>query len=157
MSKFQISVIALFLIALAFACHPQSRWLCDNPCGAWECNDPVCDVICEPICNNTCMCHNPTTNSSYPLKCYEVCPPDQCEADSCPACETHCPKSCRSGFDALCEATSCDWSCRANTSCPYPECEQISTTWTSCPEPRCELQSEKPACEHSSSSRNSVF
>jgi len=146
----------LVVIAVALACHPESRWLCDNPCGEWNCTDPVCTVICEPVCDTTCVCYSPELNTSYPKHCRGRCPPDQCESDSCPVCETVCSKPCGEGFDPLCEPTSCHWRCREDPACPHPYCEQMNLS-AHCDPPRCELQSERPACEYSESTRLSLF
>jgi hypothetical protein len=149
-------MIFLFVLAVALACHPQSRWMCDDPCGNWSCTDPVCTVLCEPICNTTCICYSDSLNASYPLRCRERCAPDQCESDSCPACETYCPTRCDAGYDPLCEATSCHWRCRADPGCPHPYCEQQDPD-AHCDPPHCELMSERPACEYNSGGRKSVF
>jgi len=141
-------LIVLFLFSSCLACHPQSRWLCDDPCSNWACDDPVCDVLCEPICNVSCICFNPQTNSTYPKHCEQRCPEDQCESDACPSCETICTE-CRKNYHALCEETSCQWKCRADPDCPKPTCEPILDNIT-CQEPECHLQSERPACEYSS-------
>jgi hypothetical protein len=148
-------MLLLFFIAFAFSCYPQSRWLCDNPCDNWQCDDPVCSTICEPICNTSCVCFNPDTNSSYPKHCDARCPPDQCASDACPTCETICT-ACKINYHALCEQTSCQWKCIEDPACPKPTCEPISTTIT-CAEPRCELQSEMPACMYNTGIRFSLF
>lgn len=150
---FQVEVMLLLVgLALALACHPESRWMCDNPCGNWSCNDPICTVLCDPICDTTCVCYDPERNVSYANRCQTYCPPHQCEADSCPSCETYCPYPCQAGYIPLCEATSCQWECHPDPTCPRPACEQQDPNAT-CSPPRCELMSERPACEYNGSSR----
>lgn len=145
-------MILLTLVTLALTCHPQSRWMCDESCGDWQCTDPVCPLLCEPICDVDCVCLNPQTNFSFAKDCTVRCPPDQCEIDNCPVCETVCIP-CPNGYQALCEAPVCSWHCEPDEDCPEPECEQTSAG--ECPEPCCKLQSEMPAC--SPGGRVSVF
>lgn len=119
------------LVAFSVAAHPECRWACD---------DPVCSAICNPVCAApVCQvqCDVPGTAQAcgQPI-CSTRCPPDQSEADSCPACETVCqPLPC--ACHVLCEATNCSWSCRKPGNCRQP---------------RCELQCERPACEYVRSS-----
>ena len=150
-------VILLLWVCLALACHPQSRWACDDPCdGAWTCDDPICPLICEAICDSSCVCFNELTNASYAKSCEVYCPPDQCESDSCPSCEVRCPVRCVDGYTPLCEHPECTWKCEPNVNCPEPVCEQQSE-WRPCVKPRCELASEMPACMYSSSAKMSLF
>jgi hypothetical protein len=151
-------LLFIILIACVFACHPESRWACDDPCGEWICSDPICRPICEPNCKPVnCVCYNAATDHSYPKVCYIFCPEDQCESDSCPQCEIKCPDSCAYQYEPLCQAPDCGWTCRTNYSCPEPQCEQASTTVTNCEPPRCELVSEMPACERNSATKGNLF
>jgi len=152
------SLLFLVTFTVALACHPESRWLCDNPCGNWTCTDPVCPVLCEPVCNSrtACVCFNNISNASYPHSCQQRCPPDQCESDSCPACETLCPNRCDAGYVALCEPTDCEWRCRLDPTCPQPDCQQQDPS-AHCDKPRCVLMGEHPACEYSGSSTLSLL
>ncbi len=137
--------LLFLLISFAFACHPQCRYTCDDPiCNAScvpKCNPPICEIQCD-------------TNSSYiqcyPPSCHVRCPPDMCESDACPQCETVCdPPYCfdrqtyqrYEGCQNLCEATNCTWQCSKPTNCPKPICE---------------LMCEQPACRTSSASRVTV-
>lgn len=116
--------ILLLSIAYATGCHPQCRWLCD---------DPVCHAVCKPICAPPVCQFNQTC--PYSPSCSVRCPADQCENDQCPACETLCapPPALECG-EIECEAVECAWQCNKPIYCPYP---------------RCELQCEHPACEYS--------
>lgn len=118
-------MIFLLLITLSSAagCHPLCSWLCD---------DPTCPAVCQPICSQPACQFNQTCG--YSPVCSVRCPADQCESDSCPACETICadPPSLDCGV-IECEITTCSWQCRKPLHCPYP---------------RCELQCEHPACEY---------
>lgn len=145
-----------FTIELGLACHPQSRWACDNPCDSWNCDDPVCELICSPICNNTCVCFNPDDNMSYPISCHSECPEDQCESENCPACETICTEKCLSGYDPLCEIPACSWDCVEDLTCPRPECER-DPAGEICLPPTCDLVSEMPACMYNHASRSEIF
>lgn len=128
--------ILLCLCTATSACHPECRYACD---------DPVCSAICKPHCRApVCQisCENPEheRNCASP-HCWNRCAEDQCEADTCPACETVCSPfvHCRSHgavCSPLCEAPVCSWKCRK----PIAGQE--------CPLPRCELQCERPACEY---------
>jgi hypothetical protein len=147
----------LFLLNVALACHPESRWACDDPCdGAWTCDDPVCPLLCEAICDYSCICFNELTNNSYAKSCEVYCPPDQCQNEHCPACEIRCPAPCVQGYTALCDQPRCAWKCIPDVNCPRPVCQQTSE-WQPCRHPTCELASEMPACMYSSSKRLSLF
>lgn len=126
----------LLFFTLCYSCHPQCRWACDDPvCNAvchYQCHAPVCQTQC--ISNST-RCYGPS--------CSVRCPPNQCESDSCPNCETVCnPPSCFNpqtyepvtDCQNLCEATNCSWKCEKPTNCPYPKCQ---------------LMCEQPACQSS--------
>lgn len=160
-----MTVLTLLLLLLtvlcqtATACHPVSKWACDDPCeGAWQCDDPVCPLLCEARCDYKCICFNSLTNSSYGKKCEVHCPEDQCESDSCPSCEIRCPMPCVDGYVALCEAPNCTWRCIPNVNCPKPRCEQVNLDSAApCRVPECQLQSERPACEYSTASALVTF
>ena len=137
-------VIALVALSLAVAnaatCHPQCKWLCD---------DPVCPAKCHPVCARPkCqMDCKPTECAKCEVHCEEPvcsvrCPKEMCEMEDCPACETVCrPAVCRTTCTApepncspLCEKTKCAWKCKT------PEL---------CPKPKCQLTCEKPSCDES--------
>lgn len=126
-SNRQMLLLALAAMAAAQACHPECRWQCDDPVCTAECA-PVCaKPVCTTVCENEVPCRAPA--------CHVRCPNEQCEADSCPQCETVCePPHCSAAAGhctVLCEETSCDWKCRKPSNCARP---------------RCELQCEAPAC-----------
>lgn len=148
-------LILALIIMIVTACHPESRWACDDPCGIWICDDPICTAKCEAICETKCICFNPDTNSSIGAQCGAWCPTDQCESDSCPVCDTVCYSPCVSGYSHLCEATNCTWKCKSDPSCPKPKCNK--TEQIACEHPRCELMSEMPACEYNTGRRVSLF
>jgi hypothetical protein len=139
------SVIALLIVSVAVAsaaqCHPQCKWLCD---------DPVCPAKCHPVCARPkCqMDCKPTECAKCEVHCEEPvcsvrCPKEMCEMEDCPACETVCrPAVCRTTCTApepncspLCEKTKCAWKCKT------PEL---------CPKPKCQLTCEKPSCDEAS-------
>jgi hypothetical protein len=135
----------ILFISVAVACHPQCRYFCD---------DPVCNATCVPKClPPACVIQCDTNSSSikcYAPSCHVRCPPDMCESDACPSCETVCePPQCfdqqtyqkYDGCQNLCEATSCAWECSKPLNCPQP---------------RCELMCEQPACRASSASILSI-
>jgi hypothetical protein len=101
-------------------CHPECRWACDDPVCLAECTS-----FTEPP---VCTCENPLIT---PV-CRVECPPDQCEAESCPNCVTLCDPNTACG-NILCEAPVAYWACRKPRNCPLPTCE---------------LQCEQPACEY---------
>lgn len=138
-----------FLVALCFSvvsatktqCHPQCKWLCD---------DPVCPAKCHPVCARPkCQMNcEPTGCAACEVRCEEPvcsvrCPKEMCEAQDCPGCETVCrPAVCRTTCTApepnctpLCEKTKCAWKCK---------------TPTLCPKPKCQLTCEKPSCDEAS-------
>ncbi len=120
---------------LAQTCHPECHWQCD---------DPVCPAHCAPVCQAP-QCQRCFNVSGSLIDCTDVspscgvsCPVDQCEADSCPACELQCsPALCHGQPDTclvLCEALQCGWVCQLPAHCPRPTCQ---------------LQCEQPACAYS--------
>lgn len=118
-------LIFLFIVGVTLGCHPECRYACD---------DPVCLAVCETVCELPACEFNQTCG--YSPSCSVRCPPDMCESDTCPQCETICsPPPSPSCGDILCEATVCAWRCRKPT-----EAE--------CRKPICELQCEQPACEY---------
>ncbi len=93
----------------ARSCHPVVTWPCE---GGTVTSFLYCLPVCEePVCTVvegcTKLCLDPV--------CAITCPQDQCEAESCPACETLCnPLSCypnSAGCEIQCEETTCTWSC----------------------------------------------
>jgi hypothetical protein len=122
-------------------CHPQCKWLCD---------DPVCPAKCHPVCARPkCQMNcEPTGCAACEVRCEEPvcsvrCPKEMCESKNCPSCETVCrPAVCRTTCTApepnctpLCEKTKCAWKCK---------------TPTLCPKPKCQLACEKPKCDSAS-------
>ena len=124
--------ILLIFFSVGESCHPQCRYACD---------DPVCNATCAPVCVvSECIFEN---TCDYSPVCTVRCPEDQCESDSCPACETICePSTHLECGDPLCNALNCSWACEKPTNCPLP---------------RCELVCERPACEYSSASTIQTF
>lgn len=114
-------------------CHPECRWLCDNP---------VCPAICTTTCGET-ICQDAT------------CEKDDCECPSfgdlqtfsCMPLENDCPfcKVGRPGIDcqdgngqqcmctARCETKDCTVECE-KPACPTPKCELV------CQDPLCPLE-----------------
>jgi hypothetical protein len=91
-------------------CHPECRWLCD---------DPLCLAVCKPIFEQpVCSCANPGVN---PV-CRVLCAQDQCEMDSCPQCEVQCDPNPNCGA-ITCEQLVSSWSCRKPSDCALPTCE----------------------------------
>jgi len=122
-------------------CHPQCKWLCD---------DPVCPAKCHPVCARPkCQMNcEPTGCAACEVRCEEPvcsvrCPKEMCESKNCPACETVCrPAVCRTTCTApepnctpLCEKTKCAWKCKTPTLCPKPKCQ------LACEKPKCDTTS----------------
>ena len=112
-------IFVLFL--LASACHPECVAVCDSP---------VKPAICGPLCKPpacVAICQGTDPYECSPTRCNVVCPDDQCEADSCPACETLCDKpSCYPwgrNCSVFCEETQCSWHCRKPDGKPNVTCE----------------------------------
>lgn len=136
-----LCVIILFVsLQTACGCHPQCRWMCD---------DPVCDAICEPLCEapscnasihfqaNDSIVQLPQNALQCEIRCSSI--DNQCPSDSCPYCAIHCSfvnGSCPAG--GICHG-----------SCFVPRCEWQCMKPTNCTKPRCELSCERPACESS--------
>lgn len=129
-------ILLLFFVVVSFACHPQCRYLCD---------DPVCEADCkvfcrEPNCIYQCVGFPPTENPcpGQTPKCETFCnvTQDTCESDSCPMCTTICeePTCQRDGY--FCGIV-----------CPPPDCAWKCFLPTNCREPICQLQCDQPACE----------
>jgi len=102
------------------SCHPECYWMCDNPTCRAECK-----IMYEPP---VCICDG---NPSRKPQCSIRCPPDQCEMNQCPNCETICEPL--ANCEPLCEQVVATWACRKPPSCPSPKCE---------------LQCEMPACPY---------
>jgi len=112
-----------FLAVVVHGCHPEC--LCEDLSTV----APICTPVCqEPQCIIQCNQHSGTHVSCTPLNCNVTCPVDQCEADSCPQCETVCgPIVCSPETVActpLCEETQCTWSCTAPLSCVNANCTE---------------------------------
>merc|ERR1719329_1147265 len=140
--KAVLFLVVVVATALASTCHPQCKWLCD---------DPVCPAKCHPVCArpNCQMDCKPSECAKCEVHCEEPvcsvrCPKEMCEMEGegdagCPKCQTVCrPAVCRTTCTApepncspLCEPTKCAWKCR---------------TPTLCPKPKCQLTCEKPGC-----------
>lgn len=133
MSLLVVVVLSSVIVIAVAGCHPECHWACD---------DPVCNAVCQPVCDApVCIlfnASNPACDAFQP-SCSVQCPPDMCEADACPTCETICqaPSDLCNDGTLLCEATNCTWRCEKPNNCPYPVCE---------------LQCEHPACEAAPSS-----
>merc|ERR1712226_1609546 len=144
-TAFALALVCLFGIATASevsaGCHPQCKWLCD---------DPVCPAKCHPVCARPkCqMDCKPTECAKCEVHCEEPvcsvrCPKEMCEMEDCPACETVCrPAVCRTTCTApepncspLCEKTKCAWKCKTPTLCPKPKCQ------LTCEQPGCTEES----------------
>merc|ERR1719329_2041210 len=118
--KAVLFLVVLVAAAMASTCHPQCKWLCD---------DPVCPAKCHPVCARPkCqMDCKPSECAKCEVHCEEPvcsvrCPKEMCEMEDCPACETVCrPAVCR-------------------TTCTAPEPS---------PKPKCQLTCEKPSCDES--------
>jgi len=137
------SVILTLMVAVAFAaqCHPQCKWLCDDPVCPAKCH-PVC---ARPKCQMDCKqseCAKCEVHCEEPV-CSVRCPKQMCELDGCPQCETVCrPAVCRTTCTApepncspLCEKTKCAWKCKTPTLCPKPKCQ------LTCEQPGCTEES----------------
>eukprot|EP00466_Bigelowiella_natans_P003146 jgi/Bigna1/70840/fgenesh1_pg.13_\ len=148
-------------------CHPQCRWMCDDPqCPALchpICEKPKCEMSCEQVPCAKCKVH-----CEKPI-CSIRCPKDMCERADCPKCETVCaPAKCFSTCTApeavctpVCEETACQWKrrvppathpthrclsflcCFHGLSPQFCQCRKPKT----CPKPKCTLQCQKPTCE----------
>jgi hypothetical protein len=123
----------LLLSQIAWACHPECTWQCDDPvCPA------VCGFVCQPrVCSIVCPYRRPCPIEP---RFFNHCPPDQCESDECPACEIlveglaeFCPFC-----NGTCEELECAWQCR-KPDCPYPKCI------LQCEEPACQYQPPTPS------------
>jgi len=135
-------VIAVELkVESSVSCHPQCKWLCD---------DPVCPAKCHPVCARPkCQMNcEPTGCAACEVRCEEPvcsvrCPKEMCESKNCPSCETVCrPAICRTTCTApepnctpLCEKTKCAWKCKTPTLCPKPKCQ------LACEKPKCDTES----------------
>ena len=123
--------------ATEVACHPQCKWLCDDPVCPAKCH-PVC---ARPKCQMDCKqseCAKCEVHCEEPV-CSVRCPKQMCELEGCPSCETVCrPAVCRTTCTApepncspLCEKTKCAWKCKTPTLCPKPKCQ------LTCEQPGC--------------------
>ncbi len=126
--------LLLFFLPLIFGCHPQCRYVCD---------DPVCQADCRIFCKDPeCIYECPgfgVACQDNPPRCRNRCntSADACESDSCPMCETICePPDCNVPghfCGIVCAPTECAWKCFLPTNCPPPTCQLM------CEHPACEL------------------
>jgi len=115
--------ILLVLFSVGDSCHPQCRYLCD---------DPVFNATCTPVCVEPDCIYYPTCD--YSPVCTVRCPEDMCESDSCPACETVCEPSNHIECNLIvCAPPNCTWSCVKPANPPPIHCE---------------VQCERSACEY---------
>jgi len=143
-----ITIATVLGVTTSATCHPQCKWLCD---------DPVCPAKCHPVCARPkCQMNcEPTGCAACEVRCEEPvcsvrCPKEMCESKNCPSCETVCrPAVCRTTCTApepnctpLCEKTKCAWKCK---------------TPTLCPKPKCQLACEKPKCDATSTFDNTAL
>lgn len=134
------------MILILYLCLLIQQCFCCHPLCYYECSNPVCPAVCEPICSapNCQICVNNTNSSDcspWSSHCYVNCPIDQCESDECPACEVMCPVP----------------QCPPGKHC-YVQCTELHCTWKcmkpNCPYPVCVLQCEAPSCPFSASVKN---
>lgn len=107
----------------------------------WACDDPVCEPICLPKCQEV-LCEyqcNQTVTCNREPECEVVCADSNNTMydESCPLCETQCEEP-ECDCEILCEEPECGWDCIKSRSCRYPLCE---------------LTCERPACEFVASGR----
>jgi len=124
------------------ACHPECRYLCDDPVCYPTCvakvEPPRCTVNC-----NSCFIPEPG-QCNFHCNSVSLSNGDFCEADSCPIAETLCSELVCSNLpngvtcSVLCEAPVSGWHCVEPTHCKKPICK---------------LQCEKPACEFAGQSK----
>jgi len=144
----KIALLACFVafaaateLAVQAQCHPQCKWLCDDPVCPAKCH-PVC---ARPKCQMDCQqseCAKCEVHCEEPV-CSVRCPKQMCELEGCPECETVCrPAVCRTTCTApepncspLCEKTKCAWKCKTPTLCPKPKCQ------LTCEQPGCTEES----------------
>lgn len=133
--------VLLLAVCAVLGCHPECRYVSD---------DPVCAAICKPKCQPP-VCGAQCQNSAHDAtcskpNCWVRCQESGgCETEECPLCETVCnPYFYCSAQGAvcspICEALQCSWSCRT----PIPGQE--------CPLPKYVLQCDPPACAYSGAS-----
>jgi hypothetical protein len=117
-------LLLLVLFSLTFAQTPNCTWQCD---------DPVCPAICQPVCSPpACTFIGCSVGSARPT-CWTTCDTPYNAIDTCPLCSTHCnppPLSCT----IECEEVQCGWVCDKPIYCHQPQCQ---------------LQCEQPTCQYS--------
>ncbi len=112
------------------ACHPICRW---------ECDDPKCPAICDPVCQET-LCEE-TTCEDPDCQCssFSTLETINCSplANDCPLCEVG-----RTGIDCLnSQAQPCSCAVR----CQTKDCNLVCHK-PACPKPKCNLVCEQPSC-----------
>lgn len=132
----QLLLASFFIAAVYAACHPPCAWLCDAPNCTTHCTPSCKDANCSYNCP-TLSPPNPITDECRQLLplCTVSCPPNQCEVDACPVCETLC-----SAAPSFCTTVNCSIQCTA------PECGWSCTLPGNCGIPNCRLECEAPAC-----------
>jgi len=127
-------VILVPFIETVTTCHPECVGQIDT--------ELVCVSNCTAICPGiTCQLAPHVLFGDSPIfptpNCYQRCPPDQCEVDSCPVCEIVCDPL--PGYQIECEMITCSWYCIEpdQISCPVPEDDEIV-----CDAPSCEASQE---------------
>merc|ERR1712086_683516 len=87
--------MGIVAVATASTCHPQCKWLCDDPVCPVRCPKEMCEMDDCPACET-------------------VCRPAVCRTTRT-APEPNCAP--------LCEKTKCAWKCKTPTLCPKPKCQ----------------------------------
>src|ERR1700748_2346671 len=123
----------LLLLALTPFYLASEAQACNTLC-TWQCDAPTCRAYCSPLClPPVCsLCHNVSgVPQCVPTGgCWIACPPHQCDATECPACEVQ-PPSAPPDYWIQHAAPECGWRCRAGN-CPKPICHEV------CERPACE-------------------
>jgi len=132
-----------------------------NPNCRWQCTDPECPAICQPVCNppqcqiqcNEQACAECKVDCQSP-QCTIRCPKHACGNQNCTKCQTVCaPAQCHTictppppKCAPVCAPTICQLNCTKPSDCPRPkcrlECEQVNCSigqrkWDSSVQPNC--------------------
>lgn len=113
-------------------CHPECRWLCDDPL----CNAEIAVECPATACGTPSCTQEDCTCDVWPTPAIESCADAHSKEPTCTLALTG--QNCHSPSGAAC-------SCKAD--CPTVTCTRSAPLDERCTRPRCELQCERPACE----------
>ncbi len=127
LDEMRLALLATALI-LAQSAAPKCSWMCD---------DPVCEAVCKPVCQQP-SCVFSLASCPLPPSCAADCTNAVYDGLTCPECATRCAPSTCANASIACEPPQCSWDCVKPKTCRRPVCE------LSCEKPTCSSNTTHP-------------